>query len=251
MQPISFASTLANTAFSARGGVAARANASALQTPVPPVSAIRQRAQEAHLEADIQQFAAEAGVGANISVTYRYTVGPDGQLQLAGAEVRSSERILKDSHGNRVNNAPYGQAGGLDARLAPLSQLSSDALKALQEENASDSAFTARLKARDLAVRVHEGLHLDAAGGLVQDGPEYTFQRGPDGNYYAVGGDVDVQASATHDPQKARRDALGLQLAATAPADASAADMAVATTSAFRAAGIYAQSRQPLLDIAA
>ena len=86
---------------------------------------------------------------------------------------------------------------------------------------------------RDLQVRLHESLHHDAAGGNASGSPEFQTVTGPDGNIYAVGGHVNVQTTATSDPNKAARDAATLAHAATAPGDASAQDLSVARNAIF------------------
>src|SRR5690606_21981384 len=91
----------------------------------------------------------------------------------------------------------------------------------IQEEDASDLTFLQKLRQSDLAVRTHEGLHQHAAGGLASGDIHYEYQEGPDGTLYAVGGHVDIQTSATSDPEKATSEAATAALAAAAPGDAS------------------------------
>ena len=46
----------------------------------------------------------------------------------------------------------------------------------------------AELKSRDREVRSHEQAHLAAAGPYASGAPSFTYQEGPDGRRYAVGG---------------------------------------------------------------
>jgi hypothetical protein len=86
-----------------------------------------------------------------------------------------------------------------------------------------------KLRARDRQVRTHEQAHLSAAGGLANGGPTFTTQRGPDGQHYAVGGEVSINTSNTsNDPEQAIAQAQQIRRAALAPADPSAQDLAVA-----------------------
>src|SRR5262245_33353013 len=48
------------------------------------------------------------------------------------------------------------------------------------------------LRQRDQEVRTHELAHLGAAGPHALGGPSYTYQTGPDGRRYAIGGEVPV-----------------------------------------------------------
>lgn len=85
-----------------------------------------------------------------------------------------------------------------------------------------------KLKARDTEVRQHEMAHLSAAGGLATSGPSYTYQRGPNGVNYAVGGEVNIDTSSGGTPEETLSRAQTIQAAALAPANPSGADRAVA-----------------------
>lgn len=86
-----------------------------------------------------------------------------------------------------------------------------------------------KLKARDAEVRAHEAAHMSAGGGLVRGGATYTYQRGPDGRQYAVGGEVSIDTgSVPGDPRATLAKAQRIRAAALAPANPSAQDHAVA-----------------------
>lgn len=85
-----------------------------------------------------------------------------------------------------------------------------------------------KLKATDTKVRQHEQAHLAAAGGLATSGPTYTYQRGPNGVNYAVGGEVNIDTSPGATPQETIAKAQRIQAAALAPADPSGQDRNVA-----------------------
>jgi hypothetical protein len=89
-------------------------------------------------------------------------------------------------------------------------------------------ALVDKLKARDAAVRQHEQAHLAAAGGLALSGASYTYQRGPNGVNYAVGGEVRIDTSPGSTPQETISRARAIAAAALAPADPSGPDRAVA-----------------------
>ena len=84
------------------------------------------------------------------------------------------------------------------------------------------------LKARDAEVRQHEQAHLAAAGGLAVSGASYTYQRGPNGVNYAIGGEVKIDTSPGGTPEETIARAATIQAAALAPAGPSGADRAVA-----------------------
>lgn len=89
-----------------------------------------------------------------------------------------------------------------------------------------------KLKARDAEVRQHEQAHLAAAGGLALSGASYTYQRGPNGVNYAIGGEVQIDTSPGSTPQETISRARAVAAAALAPADPSGADRAVAAQAA-------------------
>lgn len=84
------------------------------------------------------------------------------------------------------------------------------------------------LKARDAEVRRHEQAHA-AVGGQYAGSPSYTFQTGPDGNRYAIGGEVAIDVSTIPgDPEATIQKMEQVKAAALAPAEPSAADRSVA-----------------------
>lgn len=96
--------------------------------------------------------------------------------------------------------------------------LTEDELKQLQQ-----------LQDRDREVRAHEAAHMAAAGGLATGGASFTYQKGPDGGNYAVGGEVNIDTSTVaNDPEATLRKAETIRRAALAPAHPSSQDRKVA-----------------------
>lgn len=110
-------------------------------------------------------------------------------------------------------------------------------------EDQIESTQLAKLRATDRKVRAHEQAHAAAAGGLAKGGPQFTFERGPDGKQYAVAGEVSLDTSAVPgDPEATLRKAQRIRAAALAPADPSPQDRAVAS----KATAMEAQAKQEL-----
>lgn len=105
-------------------------------------------------------------------------------------------------------------------------------------------ALISKLKARDSEVRQHEQAHLAAAGGLALSGASYTYQRGPDGVNYAVGGEVQIDTSPGATPEETIARANAVAAAALAPADPSGADLAVAAQAQQQAQQAQAEIAQ-------
>lgn len=85
-----------------------------------------------------------------------------------------------------------------------------------------------KLKARDRVVRQHEQAHMAAGAGLVTSGASFTYQKGPDGVNYAIGGEVGISTSPGRTPDETIVRARQIKAAALAPADPSGQDRAVA-----------------------
>ena len=110
-------------------------------------------------------------------------------------------------------------------------------------QGAEEQVELASLRKRDQEVRTHEQAHLAAAGGLAKGGATFSFQRGPDGKHYAVGGEVNIDTSpVSGNPEATIRKAKQIRAAALAPADPSAQDRAVAAS----ATALEAQAQQEL-----
>ena len=106
-----------------------------------------------------------------------------------------------------------------------------------------------KLKARDRVVRAHESAHVAAGSGIVRGGTNFSFQRGPDGVQYAVGGEVKIDASkVAGDPEATLQKAERIQAAALAPAQPSSQDRTVAAKAAQMAIEARAEISQQSPD---
>ena len=92
----------------------------------------------------------------------------------------------------------------------------------------SDLQYVAELQKVDQEVRAHEAAHLAAAGGHAKGGASFTYQQGPDGNRYAVGGEVSIDMSTGATPDETISKMRIVRRAALAPADPSPQDQKVA-----------------------
>ncbi|MBM7555798.1 putative metalloprotease CJM1_0395 family protein [Halanaerobacter jeridensis] len=89
-----------------------------------------------------------------------------------------------------------------------------------------------KLRQRDSEVRQHELAH-KTTGGQYAGNITYTYQEGPDGRRYAVGGSVGMNISAEPgEPKKTIEKAEQVRKAALAPAQPSAQDLKVAAKAA-------------------
>lgn len=113
-----------------------------------------------------------------------------------------------------------------------------------KELSAEEQKQIEDLKRIDRNVRSHEAAHQAAAGGLAR-GVSFTYQPGPDGKQYAVGGEVQIDTAPVEgNPQATIAKAQRIRAAANAPADPSAQDRQVAA----QAGALEAQARLELQE---
>lgn len=99
------------------------------------------------------------------------------------------------------------------------------------------------LKLRDAEVVAHEQAHA-GVGGQYAGSPTYSYQTGPDGAKYAVGGEVSIDTSKVpNDPQATLLKAQIIKRAALAPVEPSSQDRRVAA----KADQMASQARQDML----
>ena len=85
------------------------------------------------------------------------------------------------------------------------------------------------LSSRDSEVKAHEAAH-QAAGGGMTGAASYTYQQGPDGKMYAIGGEVSISAPSGSTPEETIKNARQIAAAAMAAGDPSPQDFAVASS---------------------
>lgn len=123
---------------------------------------------------------------------------------------------MRVSNSAQATYFPEANRGADEGANAFVEQLTDEEKKMVQE-----------LKARDTEVRAHERAHAHA-GGNMAGAPNYQFQTGPDGQRYAVGGDVAIQMPSSKDPATRVQEARQVRAAATAPSRPSSQDLKVA-----------------------
>ncbi|POF30977.1 putative metalloprotease CJM1_0395 family protein [Roseibium marinum] len=127
-------------------------------------------------------------------------------------------------------------SGALEASQDGEKDEDGDGLDEAEEKQVDD------LAKRDQEVRAHEQAHA-RAGGAHAGAPSYTFQQGPDGKRYAVGGEVQIDTSTERTPDATIRKMQTVIRAATAPADPSSQDLKVAQQARAQLAEAQAERR--------
>lgn len=119
---------------------------------------------------------------------------------------------------------------------------------ALSEDTESSEGtdeMIAKLEARNSEVIAHEATHMAAAGGYIKGGASYSYQIGPDGKSYAIGGEVSIDMSPIPgNPRATITKMMAIRAAALSPSDPSGQDMSVAAAAAQIEADARAQLNQ-------
>jgi hypothetical protein len=117
-----------------------------------------------------------------------------------------------------------------------------------EEQQREQEQQIQELKARDTEVRQHEQAHA-RVGGVHAGSPSYEYQRGPDGNKYAVGGEVMIDvAEVPGDPQATIDKMQTVRAAALAPAEPSGADRAIAADASRKMQAAQAELATQLIS---
>jgi hypothetical protein len=99
-------------------------------------------------------------------------------------------------------------------------------------DDGTDKMITA-LEARNSDVVAHEAAHMAAGGAYIEGAASYTYQTGPDGKQYAIGGEVSIDMSPVPgDPHATIVKMMAIRQAALSPADPSGQDASVAAAAA-------------------
>lgn len=102
-----------------------------------------------------------------------------------------------------------------------------------------EEAMIEDLEARDREVRSHEANHYAQLGQYAVAPPQYSYQIGPDGKAYAVGGSVTASTGPEATPEATARKAQILKMTAAAGGELSAADARIASEAALMQATAF------------
>lgn len=141
-----------------------------------------------------------------------------------------SER--ENSQGGQQKDEPNSKQDPEEQHATPHINADDSPSSENHDKEIADEKIISQLQHRDKEVRTHELAHA-AAGGAATGSPSYTFEVGPDGKKYAVGGEVAVDlSSVAGDPKATITKMQKVHTAALAPANPSTQDTRVAASAA-------------------
>lgn len=161
---------------------------------------------------------------------------PSKSIQVAKSTPSSQENTSE----NQENNSQKG-----DSTKRTLGEQPGKLSTSEQQTQQEVQRVISELKSRDREVKAHEQAHLAAGGRHVTGGASYSYQTGPDGQRYAIGGEVGIDTSpVSGDPEATLSKAQQIRAAALAPAEPSSQDLKVAAQATQMAAQARAEIAQ-------
>ena len=148
-----------------------------------------------------------------------------GVAKQSGTEAAPAAEVSSDGHDQkRADESP-----AVASRATVQAEQGADSTSGLSEE---EFRQITELAARNLEVRAHEQAH-KSVGGQFTGAVSYSYQTGPDGKRYAIGGEVPIDSSpVSGDPLATIAKMRTVIAAARAPADPSPQDTKVAAMAA-------------------
>ncbi|MEQ6884312.1 putative metalloprotease CJM1_0395 family protein [Salicola sp. Rm-C-2C1-2] len=162
--------------------------------------------------------ASGGGVQVSISEQARQQ-SPQGSNPSAAGDDEGASELAPEKPRAEAGKKPEQEAGGRDRQEPD---------KGSDESSPAQQSTVQELRRRDQQVRQHEQAH-QVLGGQYAGAATYTYQRGPDGQLYAVGGQVSIDSSPIPDDLEATINKMQtVRSAALAPAEPSPQDIRVA-----------------------
>lgn len=158
------------------------------------------------------------------------------KVTLSASGIEKSQKT-EDTENNTGNPSETDASGGGKAtEIQPKN--------GIQQLTPAEEKMVQELKTRDQEVKTHEMAHLANAGQYAKGGATYSYQQGPDGRRYAIGGEVPIDLSKEKTPEQTIRKMEAIKRAAMAPAEPSSADRSVAAA----ATATETQARQEVQE---
>nr|WP_321398310.1 putative metalloprotease CJM1_0395 family protein [uncultured Desulfobacter sp.] len=174
--------------------------------------------------------------------------GP-GTISVSSADYRIQETQTDRTRPLPEDETQTGSGSGIQEDEAAKEEEQSSQPDAESKLSQDEKLLLEKLKKADAEVRTHEMAHIAAGGEFITSGATFSYQKGPDGQNYAVGGEVSIDTSAEPgDPEATLQKMRRVRAAALAPAHPSSQDLKVASNAASQAAKAMADITQLVAD---
>ncbi len=152
----------------------------------------------------------------NYTSTFGYNVDYFSRANAQQQAVTNQQGVQQDTRGVEKNDSATESKNNQNQENEDNTQLTQD-----------ERVELSKLKAVDTKVRAHEAAH--QSGPAASGGASFTYEKGPDGVMYAVGGEVPVRIETGSTPQETVSNLQGVIATALAPADPSPQDLSIAS----------------------
>ncbi len=146
-----------------------------------------------------------------------------------GIESGGKDQVTLSQQGRYLSQQNSSQKGAQEQKSSSQTQTSGN-----EELTTEEQKSVQQLKQRDMEVRSHEMAHLSRAGQYAAGGMQFTYQKGPDGKRYAIGGEVPIDTSKEKTPEETIKKMQAVKAAALAPASPSGADRRIASAATMK-----------------
>ena len=155
-----------------------------------------------------------------------------GDISVGGCRCGRCAQCGAEAYGKQQEMA---EGAGEQSVASKDDQSKQDVVSAMTEKGPTGEPLTpeevavlSELQKIDQKVHAHEQAHLGAAGGLATSGISLSYTKGPDGQNYAVAGEVSIDTSVASTPRETISKMMKVRAAALAPSDPSPQDRKVA-----------------------
>lgn len=209
--------------------------------PVEPVDPVRPPERAPVEESNPVDFARRDEASAARSFIASLAAEPDVPSTANPSEAEETSPLAAATNPSATDDADSANADdGLTSEADAGKPKSGFGLDDLSEE---EQLVVDELRARDAEVRRHEQAH-KAVAGQYAGAISYSYQQGPDGKRYAIGGQVPIDTSAIPGDPDATISKMQIVIrAALAPAEPSSADRAIAQAAQAQLAQAQAEAR--------
>lgn len=203
----------------------ALAKANAMKEIIPATvrteAAVPQKSREQDVRAPNNQTSSSTYEGIQNS--------PDGKIIPEDEQAQNGEQSSQQESAEQEQNEndSKSQDEQINSEQSEQASNQAKAKEAEQQQQAAEREVIQQLERRDQEVKTHELAHA-AIGASYAGSPSYEYQTGPNGQKYAVGGEVSIDVSKTNDPETTIRKMQTVRAAALAPAEPSSQDRKVA-----------------------
>jgi hypothetical protein len=154
----------------------------------------------------------------NVGLNTLYDIGSNYAIKLNDKELLVYE---EDDSAKKSKNSPQ--------KMLQKEQEKKSAEESADKLSPDEERLLKDLHSRDSEVKAHEAAH-QAAGGGMTGAASYTYQQGPDGKMYAIGGEVSISMKSGSSPEETAKNARQIIASAMAAGNPSPQDFAVASS---------------------